>query len=310
MKIHHTTGAMLSPPDSRDYKAKDYLARGARPAEYHPELLAPVEDQGDIGCCVAQALAAAKTYMEYRERKSMIPYSVDFIYHNRLSNHYQGEGMFLREALSQLCKDGVPERQHLPTVTPYPSAAIAQVIAALKGLAKPQIISSYVSCDTDSEVCDAIAQTGAAVIVVEAGQSFSVNYKVFGGGLLLPTPWPDEKGTGYHAIAAIGYDERGIKIQNSWGTGWGDGGFAILPWGYSLTRERWTVVDKQDDWDIVELYIDDRKARRNGVEMLLDVPPRIIDGRTMVPLRAIGEALGAEVEWIGQQRKIVVRKRR
>lgn len=63
------------------------------------------------------------------------------------------------------------------------------------------------------------------------------NYKVFGGGLLLPTPWPDEKGTGYHAIAAIGYDERGIKIQNSWGTGWGDGGFAILLWGYSLTRE-------------------------------------------------------------------------
>ena len=32
----------------------------------------------------------------------------------------------------------------------------------------------------------------------------------------------------------------------------------------------------------------------------LDVPPRIVDGRTMVPLRFVGEALGAEVLWNGE----------
>jgi hypothetical protein len=36
----------------------------------------------------------------------------------------------------------------------------------------------------------------------------------------------------------------------------------------------------------------------------LDVPPRIIDGRTMVPLRFIGEALGAEVIWNGDARQV------
>ena len=36
----------------------------------------------------------------------------------------------------------------------------------------------------------------------------------------------------------------------------------------------------------------------------LDVPPRIIDGRTMVPLRFIGEALGAEVIWNGETRQV------
>ena len=35
----------------------------------------------------------------------------------------------------------------------------------------------------------------------------------------------------------------------------------------------------------------------DGSKMKFDVPPQIISGRTMVPIRAIFEALGAEVEW-------------
>ena len=35
----------------------------------------------------------------------------------------------------------------------------------------------------------------------------------------------------------------------------------------------------------------------NDAPMFFDVPPQAIDGRTMVPLRAIFEALGAEVNW-------------
>lgn len=35
----------------------------------------------------------------------------------------------------------------------------------------------------------------------------------------------------------------------------------------------------------------------DGEELTCDVPPVIIDGRTLVPLRAIFEALGAEVDW-------------
>ena len=35
----------------------------------------------------------------------------------------------------------------------------------------------------------------------------------------------------------------------------------------------------------------------DGQEVFFDVPPQIIDGRTMVPIRAIFEAMGAEVSW-------------
>jgi hypothetical protein len=33
-----------------------------------------------------------------------------------------------------------------------------------------------------------------------------------------------------HAIAIVGYTPEGFIIQNSWGTAWGDGGFALLPY--------------------------------------------------------------------------------
>lgn len=35
---------------------------------------------------------------------------------------------------------------------------------------------------------------------------------------------------GYHEILAVGYDQSGLLIQNSWGTGWGDAGFGRIAW--------------------------------------------------------------------------------
>ena len=42
----------------------------------------------------------------------------------------------------------------------------------------------------------------------------------------------------------------------------------------------------------------------DGVEIQFDVPPMIIDNRTMVPMRAIFEAFGMWVEWIDDENKI------
>ena len=35
---------------------------------------------------------------------------------------------------------------------------------------------------------------------------------------------------GYHEILAVGYNQSGLMIQNSWGTGWGDAGFGTIAW--------------------------------------------------------------------------------
>lgn len=53
---------------------------------------------------------------------------------------------------------------------------------------------------------------------------------------------------------------------------------------------------------------DDITVILNGAELAFDVPPQIIDGRTLVPMRAIFEALGAEVEWSQELQTVVAEK--
>ncbi len=56
----------------------------------------------------------------------------------------------------------------------------------------------------------------------------------------------------------------------------------------------------------VNLTIDQAIAFNNGKEVTLDVPAQIIGGRTMVPLRFIGEALGAQVGWDGSTKTVSI----
>ncbi|WP_027398453.1 copper amine oxidase N-terminal domain-containing protein [Anaerovorax odorimutans] len=44
----------------------------------------------------------------------------------------------------------------------------------------------------------------------------------------------------------------------------------------------------------------------DGEELYTDVPPIIIDSKTMVPLRAVSEAVGCKVDWFKEDKRIVV----
>ena len=64
--------------------------------------------------------------------------------------------------------------------------------------------------------------------------------------------------TGGHAFALVGFNERGFVVQNSWGTGWGASGFAVLPY------EDW-VTNATDAWGLalgVPQDLSDVKARQ------------------------------------------------
>lgn len=52
------------------------------------------------------------------------------------------------------------------------------------------------------------------------------------------------------------------------------------------------------DTDMVELTIGKTEAKKNAQGVTLDVPAQLINDRTMVPLRFVSEALGAQVDWI------------
>lgn len=54
------------------------------------------------------------------------------------------------------------------------------------------------------------------------------------------------------------------------------------------------------------LYIGNKLASVNGLSITLDVPPRIINSRTLVPLRFVSESFGADVGWDNINRIVTV----
>ncbi len=56
----------------------------------------------------------------------------------------------------------------------------------------------------------------------------------------------------------------------------------------------------------LKMSIGSQEARKNGSSVFLDVPPLILNGRTMVPIRFIGEAFGCQVQWIPQLQRVSI----
>ena len=56
----------------------------------------------------------------------------------------------------------------------------------------------------------------------------------------------------------------------------------------------------------VELWLDQTRAVVNGEERTLDVPPLIVNGRSLVPIRFVAEALQAKVEWEPESRTVII----
>ncbi|GBF32636.1 chitinase [Desulfocucumis palustris] len=48
------------------------------------------------------------------------------------------------------------------------------------------------------------------------------------------------------------------------------------------------------------------KAYKNNTEVILDVPAKVVNGRTLVPLRFVSEALGAGVDWDGNTETVAI----
>ena len=64
-------------------------------------------------------------------------------------------------------------------------------------------------------------------------------------------------------------------------------------------REEQKILINKDGKQIA-LYVGRKEVFVDGRKYTLDVAVRLVNGRTMVPLRFVSEALGAGVKWTGQ----------
>ncbi len=66
------------------------------------------------------------------------------------------------------------------------------------------------------------------------------------------------------------------------------------------------VLVRTEDMITLGLMVSNPKATINGNPIDLDVPPMIVGGRTLVPIRFISESFGCKVEWEAQTGRITI----
>jgi hypothetical protein len=76
---------------------------------------------------------------------------------------------------------------------------------------------------------------------------------------------------------------------------------ASVDWDNNTQTVTCVLADKE-----VSLVINSDKMQTNQGEITLDVPAKIVNSRTMVPIRAISEGLGAEVDWNEGDRSVII----
>ncbi|MBJ6361468.1 stalk domain-containing protein [Paenibacillus sp. GCM10012307] len=79
--------------------------------------------------------------------------------------------------------------------------------------------------------------------------------------------------------------------------------FEALGANISWNEQTQTVIAKKDN-TVISLKIGSTRAAVNNKSLVLDVPAKVVNGATLVPLRFVGESLDASIKWEASSRSI------
>ncbi|MBK8268255.1 MAG: cysteine protease [Planctomycetes bacterium] len=279
------TGWLPPVPDLRDYGVADahvekkMKAFGLSPRKAGDPALpskvdlrewcSPIEDQGQLGSCTANAAVAIIEYFQRRAYKKHIDGSRLFIYKctRSLMGTTGDSGAWLRDTMSAIALCGVAPESRWPYTDQAPDFD-REIPAFLYAIADNYEALEYIRHDpsqanlSGEDVLQSIKKYIAGGIPSMFGfwgfDSFD-NSSVRGG---IPFPGSEERAKWGHAIAAVGYDDDlrikntrynietvgALLIRNSWGTGWGDRGYGWMPYEYvrsELALDFWSLISME-----------------------------------------------------------------
>jgi C1A family cysteine protease len=206
-----------------------------------------VYNQGRLGSCTANAIAAALEFDQIKERlDDVFTPSRLFIYYNERAIEGTVEadsGAMIRDGIKTVAKQGAcPEKswpyriarfRNKPSRTCYTEAKRHQAIEYLR---LTPALGQLKGC---------LADGFPFVFGFAVYESFE-SAKVARNGHA-PMPKAGEGFLGGHAVLAVGYDEQRqwFICRNSWGPKWGMRGYFTLPYPYllqsTLSSDFWTI---------------------------------------------------------------------
>lgn len=228
--------------DIRDYTIK---ANTEFPKSFSLDLNITPKNQGFGATCVAHTLSSVVEYYHMKQHREYRRFSTEFIYGHREQDHFQGEGMRVREALSMLHKYGNVFYEDCPGNNNYKAASanVSKNLKKLRELAYPHRISAYYKITSVEEAKTAL-MLGHPIVMSMYCQDIN---------LLINDTYIDIKtGSGNnHCMLIYGWNEKGWLIQNSYGLLYGMDGRFVLPYDQKI-NEMWGVADEIDEWRLVK----------------------------------------------------------
>lgn len=206
-----------------------------------------IYDQGQLGSCTAQAIAAALEFAQAKQRQpDVFTPSRLFIYYNErviLGTVDEDSGAMLRDGIKSVAKQGSPHER----IWPHVISRFRQkpAAAAYRDGALHEAILYQRLRQTIDQLKGCLASGFPFVFGFSVYESFESRAVARTGEV--PLPAPREALIGGHAVAAVGYDDpaRRFIVRNSWGTAWGVKGYFTMPYAYlldgGLSDDFWTI---------------------------------------------------------------------
>jgi C1A family cysteine protease len=204
-----------------------------------------VYDQGQLGSCTGNAIAAADEHQLARQHESFGSPSRLFIYYGEREIEgtvNEDAGAEIRDGFKVLAKLGAPPETDWPydiakfaRKPPTKAYGDAEQHVAIRYKALPQHLTSFRVC---------LANGFPFVFGFTVYESFESDEVARTG--VVPMPSPSEAVLGGHAVLAVGYDmkRRAFEVRNSWGESWGERGYCWMPFDYlldpNLASDFWT----------------------------------------------------------------------
>ncbi len=220
-------GALRSPEDSNDLiyermvQSPHTLEYVNLPSQYEIEICLP-KDQQKRGTCGAFVGATIQ------ENAHKLPMSPEFIYCNR--NNRPHPGMFGRDVFQILKSTGsVPEKD-------FPYMKYDNMVVPKQehlSIAEKYKINNYARITTPEGLKKALYELGPCYLGLPLYNFTERFYDSSIGNVV----------SGGHAVTAVGYNEEGFIILNSWGDKWADSGKSVLKYeDFNLIWEIWVSL--------------------------------------------------------------------